>query len=181
MTYDFWFTIFGRNSFDNLGSQIKSYVHYSKNPPAGYANAFWNGSVMTYGDGTGGVNILTSLDVCAHEIGHAVCSNTANLVYANQSGAMNEGYSDIWGACIEHFGRTGSLSVTPNAAVWEIAEDLGSSPFRSMIDPLSEGNPDTYLGTNWTDTLINYSGNSYDQLLPHERLTCWTFAIFALL
>lgn len=157
MTYDFWFTIFGRNSFDNLGSQIKSYVHYSKNPPAGYANAFWNGSVMTYGDGAGGVNILTSLDVCAHEIGHAVCTNTANLAYQNQSGALNEGYSDIWGACIEQFGRnSGNINVMPpaNSAVWKIAEDLSSTgnPFRSMSNPNSKGDPDTFKGTNYTTT-----------------------------
>jgi Zn-dependent metalloprotease len=47
------------------------------------------------------VDILTALDVAGHEIGHAVCSNTANLTYQNESGAMNEGFSDIWGACIE--------------------------------------------------------------------------------
>jgi Zn-dependent metalloprotease len=54
----------------------------------------WNGSVMTYGDGsgTGGFDVLTALDVAGHEIGHAVCSNTANLTYQNESGAMNEGF-----------------------------------------------------------------------------------------
>jgi Zn-dependent metalloprotease len=55
---------------------------------------------MTYGDGNN-FDVLTSLDVCGHEIGHAVCSNT-DLAYQNQSGAMNEGYSDVWGACVEH-------------------------------------------------------------------------------
>jgi Zn-dependent metalloprotease len=54
---------------------------------SGYDNAFWNGRAMTYGDGS--FDVLTSLDVCGHEIGHAVCSNTA-LAYQNQSGAMNE-------------------------------------------------------------------------------------------
>ncbi len=147
MTYDFWQTIFGRNSYDDAGATIKSYVHYDVN----YDNAFWNGTAMTYGDGSS-FDILTSLDVCGHEIGHAICSNTANLAYQNQSGAMNEGYSDIWGACIEHFGRTGALTGTPNADVWKIGEDLAFNPLRSMSDPLSRGNPDTYLGTNWTTT-----------------------------
>lgn len=157
MTYDFWSTVFGRNSFDNLGSQIKSYVHYSRNPPAGYANAFWNGAVMTYGDGTGGVNILTSIDVCGHEIGHAVCSYTADLAYQNQSGALNEGFSDIWGACIEQFGRNnGNLNVMPvsTSPIWKIAEDLSSTgnPFRSMSNPNSKNNPDTFKGTFYTTT-----------------------------
>jgi Zn-dependent metalloprotease len=61
-----------------------------------YDNAYWNGSVMTYGDGSGTYfDILTSIDVAAHEIGHAICSNTANLAYQPESGAMNEAFSDI--------------------------------------------------------------------------------------
>jgi Zn-dependent metalloprotease len=92
-TYDYWTSVHGR-SFDNAGAAIKSYVHYSSN----YDNAYWNGSVMTYGDGTY-FDILTSIDVAAHEIGHAICSNTANLAYQPESGAMNEAFSDIWGAC----------------------------------------------------------------------------------
>lgn len=164
MTYDFWSTVFGRNSYDNLGSQLKSYVHYSKNPPAGFANAFWNGAVMTYGDGTGGVNILTSIDVCGHEIGHAVCSYTADLAYQNQSGALNEGFSDIWGACIEQFGRNGgNINVMPIATsnIWKIAEDLSAtgSPFRSMSNPLSMGDPDTFKGTNYRVTADDGSCN----------------------
>lgn len=151
MTYDFWNTIFSRNSYDNNGAEIKSFVHYDDVPGgAGYFNAFWNGSVMTYGDGS--TKPLTSIDICGHEIGHAVCTHTANLVYANQSGAMNEGFSDIWGACIEHFGRTGSISGTPVSNVWAIGEDITTGGLRSMSSPLSKGNPDTYLGTNWTTT-----------------------------
>ncbi|MEZ0130283.1 M4 family metallopeptidase [Flavobacterium sp. LBUM151] len=70
-TYDYWSTVHGRNSFDDAGAKIKSYVHYNL-IAAGYSsnnNAFWNGSVMTYGDGsgTGGFDILTALDVAGHE------------------------------------------------------------------------------------------------------------------
>ena len=150
-TYDFWMNTFGRNSYDDNGAQIKSYVHYRQVANQSLVNAFWNGVAMSYGDGNTSVGPLTSIDVCGHEIGHAVCTNTANLIYQNQSGAMNEGFSDIWGACIEHYGKSGALSNTPNANVWLIAEDLGSA-FRSMSNPLSYGNPDTYLGTNWTTT-----------------------------
>lgn len=149
-TYDFWNTIFGRNSYDDNGAIIRSYVHYSTN----YANANWNGAFMTYGDGNNAIQPLTSIDVCGHEIGHAICSYTADLVYLNQSGAMNEGFSDIWGACIEQYGRTGSLGGTILPAVWLIGEDLASSPLRSMSNPLAHGDPNTYLGTNW------YSGTA---------------------
>lgn len=149
-TYDYFSTKHGRNSYDNAGAKIKSYVHYNL-IAAGYPdnnNAFWNGSVMTYGDGsgTGGFDVLTALDVAGHEIGHAVCSNTANLTYQNESGAMNEGFSDIWGACIE-------FSAAPTKSTWLIGEDIerrtGHLSLRSMSNPNAEGQPDTYKGTNW--------------------------------
>ena len=155
MTYDFWKNTFNRNSYDDLGTMLKSYVHYQSTAGSSLVNAFWNGTVMSYGDGSSTVHILTALDVCGHEIGHGVCAATANLAYQNQSGAINEGLSDIWGACIEQYGRNGTLTPltgTYAAAVFTIAEDLGTSPFRSMSAPLTYGNPDTYLGTNWTTT-----------------------------
>jgi Zn-dependent metalloprotease len=59
--------------FDDSGAAIKV-------TGSNYDNAYWNGGVMTYGDGSGTYfDILTSIDVAAHEIGHAVCSYTANL------------------------------------------------------------------------------------------------------
>ena len=142
-TYDYFMDAHNRNSFDNQGAAIKSYVHYD----TAYDNAYWNGSVMTYGDGSGTYfDILTSLDVAAHEIGHAVCEKTANLAYQKESGAMNEGFSDIWGACVEYF-------AAPGKSTWLIGEDIerrsGSAALRSMSDPNSEGQPDTYGGSYW--------------------------------
>ncbi len=142
-TYDYWSSVHGRNSFDNQGAKIKSYVHFD----TAYDNAYWNGSVMTYGDGSGTYfDILTSIDVAAHEIGHAVCTYTADLAYQKESGAMNEGFSDIWGACIEYY-------AAPSKSTWLIGEDIerrsGHAALRSMSDPKSEGQPDTYGGTYW--------------------------------
>ena len=165
MTYDFWKTVFNRNSYDDNNALIRNYVHYRKTTTS-LSNAYWNGSFMTYGDGAS--RPYTSIDICGHEIGHAVCTYTANLAYQNQSGAMNEGFSDIWGSCIEHFGRTGSLSGIPVSNVWKIGEDTTSSGtgFRSMSTPLTFGDPDTYRGTNWVETgdegtCIPSSGNDY--------------------
>lgn len=142
-TYDYFSAKHARNSYDNAGAIIKSYVHFDN----AYDNAYWNGSVMTYGDGSGTYfDILTSLDVAAHEIGHAVCEKTANLAYQRESGAMNEGFSDIWGACVEYF-------AAPAKSTWLIGEDIerrsGKTALRSMSNPKLEGQPDTYGGTNW--------------------------------
>nr|WP_294938886.1 M4 family metallopeptidase [uncultured Flavobacterium sp.] len=156
-TYDFWKNTFNRNSFDDNNGQIKSYVHYDDVPGgAGWSNAQWTGSVMRYGDGS--TNPLTSVDVIGHEIGHGVCQYTANLAYQNQSGAMNEGFSDIWGACIEQYAKFGNLNAGQDTAspgtlgVWKIGEELFASPLRSMSYPNSRSNPDTYKGTYYTTT-----------------------------
>ncbi|MCF6240502.1 MAG: M4 family metallopeptidase [Bacteroidales bacterium] len=162
MTYDYWLQKHNRNSYDNNGAAIKSYVHYD----VAYDNAFWNGSVMTYGDGSDTYfDALTSLDVAAHEIGHAVCTNTANLTYSYESGAMNEGYSDIWGACVEYF-------AAPEKSTWLIGEDIerraGYAALRSMSDPKSLGQPDTYQGTNWaTGTADNGGVHTNSGVLNH--------------
>jgi bacillolysin len=163
MTYDYWSAVHGRNSYDNAGAKIKSYVHYNL-IAAGYSsnnNAFWNGSVMTYGDGsgTGGFDILTSLDVAGHEIGHAVCTYTANLAYQKESGAMNEAFSDIWAACIEY-------RAAPTKSTWLVGEDIerrtGHLALRSMSNPKAEGQPDTYGGINWINVSCTpTSSNDY--------------------
>lgn len=153
MVYDYWKVKQNRLSFDGNNGKIKSFIHYG---PA-YDNAFWNGQVMTYGDGSGtaagGFKALTSLDVCGHEIGHGVCEYTANLVYEKESGAMNEGFSDIWAACIEHFV---SKNIDPSLAntyrPFYIGEQIGATsddPLRRMDNPKAKGNPDTYGGVNW--------------------------------
>lgn len=147
-TYDFWKNIFNRNSFNDNNAQIKSYVHYDNVPGgAGMSNAFWNGNAMSYGDGS--TKPFTALDVCGHEIGHAICTYTADLVYQNQSGAMNEGFSDIWGACIEHYGRTGSMGGAINSNVWLVGEDIVTGGLRSMSNPNNNNNPNCYNGTYW--------------------------------
>jgi Zn-dependent metalloprotease len=76
-------------------------VHYGKN----YENAFWNGSVMSFGDGGSTFYPLVSLDVTGHEISHGYTEQHSALEYMGQSGAMNESYSDIAGEASEYFDR----------------------------------------------------------------------------
>lgn len=142
-TYDYFKNTFNRNSYNNAGAALKSYVHYS----SAYENAYWSGSAMVYGDGASTFSPLTSLDVTAHELGHAVCEYSADLVYSRESGALNEGLSDIWGAVVEN-------AFAPTKQNFLIGEDITKvSPFylRSMSNPNSglSAQPDTYLGTYW--------------------------------
>ncbi len=117
---------------------------------------FWNGTAMTYGDGSGqqagGFKALTSLDVCGHEIGHGVCSNTSNLVYANESGAMNEGFSDIWAACVENFAiKEVDPTLASRYKPFFIGEQISytANPLRRMDNPKAVRDPDTRYGKNY--------------------------------
>lgn len=155
VVYDYWKVNQNRLSFDGKDAKIKSFIHSG----IGYDNAFWNGRVMTYGDGSytntrgTGFRPLTSLDVCAHEIGHGVCTFTADLVYAKESGAMNEGFSDIWAACAEYFAVKkvdGSLNSVYKP--FYIGEQIAANPavpLRRMDNPQARRHPDTYGGNFW--------------------------------
>ncbi len=145
-TYDFYFSKFNRNSIDNAGFKLINYVHYSTN----YVNAYWDGTRMTYGDGDATYNPLTSMDIAGHEITHGLTEKTANLTYSNQSGALNESFSDIFGTAIEFY-------ATPSLADWLIGEDIGAA-FRSMSNPNAFSQPDTYLGTYWATGTADYGG-----------------------
>lgn len=143
MTYDFFKSNFNRNSYNNSGAVIKSYVHYGVN----YANAFWDGLRMTYGDGNTGsiLNVpLTSLDVCGHEIAHAVTTYSAGLIYSYESGQLNESFSDIFGNAIEYWAR-------PSKHKWLIGEDITklNSGIRNMANPNVFGHPKYYKGLSW--------------------------------
>ncbi len=138
VTYDYFYTKHNRNSIDDNGLILTSYIHYDHN----YANAFWNGQFMTFGDGNGSsISPLTTLDIVGHEITHGLTSYTANLIYQDESGALNEGFSDIFGAAIEKFGR-------PSNHNWMIGEDIGLT-LRSMANPNAYQLPDTYYGNFW--------------------------------
>ncbi|MFH4908784.1 M4 family metallopeptidase [Staphylococcus cohnii] len=97
--YDYYLNTHGRNSYDGNAADINSVVHFDKN----YNNAAWTGQYMVYGDGDGQTfNPLSGAkDIVAHELTHAVTERTANLEYANQSGALNESFSDVFGYFID--------------------------------------------------------------------------------
>jgi hypothetical protein len=136
--YDYYRNTFGRDSFDGEGRTIESTVHYRANPAVPYNNAFWDGSQLVYGDGDGELfgPLGMALDVVAHELTHGVTAYTAGLIYSEQSGALNEAFSDVFGALVDD-------------ANWEIAEAVFTPPIpgdalRSMADPLLYGQPSVW-------------------------------------
>ncbi len=127
VTYDLYLDVFGRNSIDNKGLKLNSTVHYQK----GYDNAFWDGKQMVYGDGDENLppadrlfnRFTISLDVIGHELTHGVTQYEANLAYWEQSGALNESMSDVFGSLVKQYQR----KQTADQADWIIGEGLFTS------------------------------------------------------
>jgi len=145
MTYDYFLQNFNRNSVDGNGVAINSQVHYGT---FGTVNASWNGQTANYYDGGG--RPVTCLDVIAHELSHGVTGNSAGLIYRNESGALNESFSDVFGKAVEQWAR-------PNKFTWRVSNDRGSA-FRDMSDPNSMGDPRNYLGTDWYNGTADNGG-----------------------
>jgi Zn-dependent metalloprotease len=95
-TWTMYHDCFGRDSIDGAGLLLTSTVHYDR----AYANAFWDGAQMVFGDGDGEIfgGFTASIDVTGHELTHGVTQYTANLAYEGQSGALNESISDVFGS-----------------------------------------------------------------------------------
>jgi Zn-dependent metalloprotease len=138
-TYDYYLTQHGRRSYDDNDGKLLSYVHFGND----FFNAFWDGARMTFGDGNNNRTPLTTADVFGHELTHGVTEFSAGLEYANESGALNESFSDIFGEAIEAFIK--------GQNDWLIGAQFGA--IRSMADPGLFGNPDTYFGRFWVPTV----------------------------
>lgn len=153
-----------RNSFDNMGGFARANVHYGKN----YVNAYWDGKVFCFGDGDGvEMGPLVSLDVVAHEFGHALTEHTSNLDYYGESGALNESYSDIAGTAVEH-----KYGYQKN---WLLGEGcmLSAPALRDMRNPKAYGQPSRYKGKFW------YSGSA-DNAGVHTNSGVQNFAFYLL-
>jgi Zn-dependent metalloprotease len=117
-TYDFYKAVFERNSIDDRGMRLDGYINYGR----AFNNAFWNGRQMVFGNGDGRLfnDFTQSLDVIAHELAHGVTEFTANLAYHNQSGALNESMSDVFGSLVKQW----HLGQTADEADWLIGADI---------------------------------------------------------
>lgn len=130
---------FGRNSLDDAGMTLRSSIHYGED----YDNAFWTGTQMAYGDGSGRIFIplCKGVDVVAHELMHGVTQFTLQLVYANESGGLNESLSDVFGSMFRQWTNKQSVE----KADWLIGADIlgtdakaaGYNCLRNMADPES--------------------------------------------
>ncbi|PHN30505.1 M4 family metallopeptidase [Pseudomonas sp. ICMP 460] len=117
-TFDFFDEVFDRNSIDDAGMALDATVHFGKN----YNNAFWNSTQMVFGDGDGQLfnRFTIALEVIGHELTHGVTEDEAKLMYFNQSGALNESVSDVFGSLIKQY----ALKEKAEDADWLVGKGL---------------------------------------------------------
>jgi thermolysin len=151
VVYKYYKEKHGRNAIDGNGGAMISTAHFGQ----AFENAAWDGRGMLYGDGGEIFRPLSvSLDVVGHEFTHGVIQRTSNLIYQNQSGALNEAVADIFGAFIEH-----SLSPddTKNWALGEAVVRAGS-PLRDMRNPQAVDQPQPAHMSRYVNTQQDNGG-----------------------
>jgi Zn-dependent metalloprotease len=147
VTLDFYARVFGRDSLDGRGMDVRASVHYGDN----WTNAMWNGDQMLFGDGDG-IHIggfTRALEIVGHELTHAVtqhsipgglgvvqCNGKPDL--AGEAGALNESLSDVFGSLVKQW----HLKQDVNRADWLVGAGILAPAIghavRSLKDP---GNP----------------------------------------
>jgi vibriolysin len=148
---------FNRDSYDNAGAVLISSVHYDQN----YCNAYWDSTEMVYGDGDPSQNcnpLARAQDVTAHELTHAVTERESGLNYSGESGGMNEAMSDIFGAFVETYVKSGSNgTLTPDANTWLVGEQVIAPALRWMCDPAKDGASADYYSSSVGNLDVHYS------------------------
>lgn len=174
-TFDFYGETFDRNSIDGNGMPLNATVHYDQNMD----NAFWDGQRMVFGDGDGELfnRFTIALDVIGHELTHGVTEVEAQLIYAYQSGALNESLSDVFGSLVKQY-KQGKQDA--RAADWLIGEGLFTphvqgvalrsmkEPGTAFDDPVLGKDPQPAHMDNYVRTLEDNGGVHINSGIPNK-------------
>jgi Zn-dependent metalloprotease len=121
-------TWLGRNGLDGKGHEFPLFVGLNQ------VNAFWDGQSGNFGHSSDNRRQATSIDVVAHEMGHAIFQFTpGGSGGGNETGGINEGTGDIFGALTEAFAN--NPKDKPDFTVGEAVNLVGNGPIRFMFNP----------------------------------------------
>jgi len=144
--YDFFLHHHGRDGLDNEGSPVMCLTGYSphtgEDADCSFFGAFWSqsGRYLAFGPG------CVFDDVVAHEYTHGITQHMSGIIYLNESGAINEHFSDVWGEFVDQTNAWGDDS---EEVKWLIGEDMVEGGFRSMKDPTRDSYPDRMGSEYW--------------------------------
>lgn len=149
-------SLIGADYGDGKGKALRATVRVCVDElPCPLENAFWDGTQMIFGQG------VTTDDVTGHELTHGVTEHTSNLAYLFQSGAINEGLSDLMGEITDF--TSGDADDTP-ANRWKMGEGSSLGVIRDMADPTAYDQPDKMTSDLWFDdpTMVDNGGVHYN-------------------
>ncbi|MER5625231.1 M28 family peptidase [Streptosporangium sp. NPDC002544] len=129
----------GRNGIDGSGRGFGARVGMTD------VNAYWTGTYTTFGRNQAGNKQLTSIDVVAHEYGHAIFQTTpggAGSQSDNERGGLNESTGDIFGAITEAYASNPKEPL--DYTVGQEVNLAGNGPIRYMYNPSKVGDPNCY-------------------------------------
>ena len=158
-----------RDSLDGAGNALIATANWNDGI---CPNAIWNGSGSAFCNGLG------TDDIVGHEFGHGLTDYTADLIYQNQSGQLNESFSDVFGELVDLWNGnaseagtpgglpwpptpTGSGTDTPNSGRtgcgdssvrWLMGEDSSFGAIRDMWSPQCKGDPPSALDPLYEST-----------------------------
>ncbi|MDP3268481.1 MAG: M4 family metallopeptidase [Legionella sp.] len=154
--------------------QLIMRVHFGKN----YDNAFWDGESMSFGDGTN-FYPLVSLDVAGHEVSHGFTEQHSNLEYHDESGAINESFSDMAGQASRAYlletlpQLYGKAYLNPTQITWGIGETIikgtESKALRFMDNPSLDGYSADCLDKKLANRNMGSCKISYPELLSFAK------------
>jgi len=154
--YDQWYSTSPLPSPEPM--QLSMKVHLGSN----LENAFWTGDAMLFGDGGANFYPLVDINVSSHEVSHGFTQFNSDLIYSNESGGMNEAFSDMAGEAAEFFMR-GEVD-------WLVGADIyrGEGALRYFEDPNQDGRS------------IKHVDNYYDGLDVHLSSGIYNHAFYLL-
>jgi Zn-dependent metalloprotease len=164
-TYDTNKNALGWQSLDGNNTA----THIAAHVGTAYDNAFYDDSCrcMYIGDGNSFYS-LGAIDVIGHEMSHGVTAATADLIYAGESGGLNESNSDIGGEMVEAYARNGGTGAVIPASGndWMMGKEISKSgePLRWMYKPSKDGSSPDAWSSSLKDLDVHYSSG------PNNRM-----------
>ncbi|MDH4157612.1 MAG: M4 family metallopeptidase [candidate division Zixibacteria bacterium] len=154
--YSYFWNTFGRDSYDDLGTELIINVH----DPLFEGNAVWDGAAIRLGDGDGVHyrDFSAGLDIVAHEFSHGVSTTSAGFVNQYQPGALGESYSDVFGVMVDRDD-------------WMVGDDVvltGLGYIRNLADPTEAGDPAHMDDYQTLDYSVNNGGVHINCGIPNH-------------
>lgn len=154
IAHEYYKNFYQRVSWDNNGQQVNVFINFNN---TGVTGAIFTGSEIVVSKEYGYQHPYVFLDHIGHEYTHGVISKTSLLGNTGENGTLNEGFADVFGTMIEFYGNTYNTNQTGNYIFGDLATANGSGD-RSLINPNSKSQPNTYLGNFWA-TSANFNND----------------------